>query len=220
MRFRTSDIKKEYIAKMRKLWEYSYANQVELCIGFMEENESCLSAESFAGLVKHLLGKACDFVLRDDEKSVEIVDMKEKCTVGILYGDLPNAYHRGDTRSAALKFQYAISKDYLFIKDKRVALLGNDRAVRYDGKGEIFVIEKSTKTLRRFSNGELIWVSEIPVDSVDTYYLSHEFNYPDKTFPQGLIAVNDSFRAYMFYKETGEYYGAFQVKREYTSMEE
>ncbi|MBQ9141074.1 MAG: hypothetical protein IJX63_04690 [Lachnospiraceae bacterium] len=220
MRFRTSDVREEYVEKMRRLLEYIYANQIELCIGFMQESGNCLSAESFTGMVKHVLGEECDFLLVDGEESVEIVDTKEKCTVGTIHGELPHAYHRGDTRSATLKFQYAVSKGYLFVRDKRVALLDNDRAVRYDGKGEFFVIERSTKTLRRFLDGELLWVSEIPVNYVDTFYLSHEFNYPDETFPQGLIAVNDSFRAHMFFKETGEYYGAFQIKRGYIRIQE
>ncbi len=220
MRFRTSDVREEYVEKMRRLLEYIYANQIELCIGFMQECGNCLSAEGFAGMVKFVLGKECDFLLRDGEESVEIVDTQEKCTVGIIYGDLPTAYHRGDSRSATLKFQYAIAKEYLFVRDKRVALLDNERAVRYDGQGELFVIERSTKTLRRFHNGELLWVSEIPANTVCTYYLSHEFNYPNKTFPQGLIAVNNSYGAFMFYKETGEYYGEFRVKREYTRVED
>lgn len=220
MSFQTSDVKKEYVNEMRRLLEYIYANQVELCIGFMQENGNCLSRESFTGMVKHVLGKECDFLLRDDEKSVEIVDMQEKCIVGIIYGDLPTAYLRGDSRSATLKFRYAIAKNYLFVRDRRVALLDNERAVRYDGQDELFVIERSTKTLRRFRDGELLWVSEIPANTVCTYYLSHEFNYPDKTFPQGLIAVNGSYGAFMFDKETGKYYGEFRVKREYMRIEE
>lgn len=200
------------LKRMRSLLNYIYENKIELCIGFGQETGNCLSAESFGGMVKHVLGRNYDYILKDGEACVEIINTCEKYSLGTIYGDLPYGYDRGDTRSATLRFRYAISKNYLFVQDKRVARVASDRAVRYDGKGELFVIEKSTKTLRRFCDGELLWVSEIPVNYVDTYYLSYQFNYPDKTFPQGLIAVQNGSELYMFYKETGEYYGNFKIK--------
>lgn len=200
--------------KIGDFLRYIYHNNISVILAYYDKTKQIEYVCEFEKILKEKAGNNYSCVLDVYHQRILIYDDCAKEYIGYIFGFVDYGYSRGDIHETKLDIKYAVIKYNVYIGGEKIAYIDSSNQIIVERDG-IYVIDKSTKSLMKYSDYKLQWKTAIPVNYTQTYTFCPLMNYIGEPYPQGLIAVGNSFELYHFYRESGEYYGHTHIKRQY-----
>lgn len=200
--------------KIGDFLKYIHCNNISVLLTHFDKTKQIESVCEFEKVLKEKAGNNYSCILSISEEKILIYDDYSKEYIGYIYGTVEYGYSRGDIHETKLYIKYAVIKYNVYIGGEKIAYVDSTNQITVERDG-IYVIDKSTKSLMKYIDFKLQWKTAIPVNYTQTYKFCPLMNYLGEPYPQGLIAVGDSFELYHYYRESGEYYGHTHIKRQY-----
>ncbi|MBQ8317447.1 MAG: hypothetical protein IJX85_03845 [Lachnospiraceae bacterium] len=200
--------------KIGNFFKYIHCNNISVILTHFDKNKQIESVFEFEKILKEKAGNNYSCVLDIGEEKILIYDDCAKEYMGYIYGTVEYGYSRGDIHETKLFIKYAVIEHNVYIGGEKIAYIDSSQQITVEKDG-IYVIDKSTKLLMKYSDYVLQWKTAIPVNYTQSYKFWSLMNYLGEPYPQGLIAVSDMSELYHFYRESGEYYGHTRIKRQY-----
>lgn len=200
-----------------ELMKYMVDHKVTLKLGYESaEFKYALSASQYSDLIKKICGEKYDFCLSENEETILIIQQESHRILGYIVGQQDMPYKRGDHPSGVLTPSYYLFDRYLYINKIRIGYISREYQIRYEDEDEIYAICTDKNTLCKCNYlGKILWSTKISLNYTRDLMFDYS-DYPSTDFPKGLISIshrNEMFGKYMFYKETGIFYGKVNVNR-------
>lgn len=200
--------------KIGDFLRYIYHNNISVCVTHYDKAKQMDSVSKFIEVLKEKAGNNYACVLDQRNNKILLYDDYCKEYIGYLYGTVEYGYVRGDIHETMMHIEYAVIDNYVYIGGERVAYVDSDNQVTVVRDG-IYVIDKLTTSLMKYSDYKLQWKTEIPVNYTQGYTFHSLMDNIGKPYPQGLIAIYDNFKLFHFYRESGKFYGHTHIKKQY-----
>lgn len=201
------------LEKMGDFLKYIHCNNITvLCSDYKPEQAE--SVVEFVTILKEKAGEEFSCVLDRSNNKIMFFDDYCKEYVGYIYGTVEYGFWRGDIHNSKLFIQYAVIENNVYIGGERVAYIDSPEQIKVTRDG-IYIIDKRTKSLMKYTDYKQQWKTEIPVNYTQTYQLRPHLDYLGDPYPKGLIVIEGTSELYHFYRENGAFYGHTRVNKQY-----
>lgn len=200
--------------KISDFLRYIYCNNISVIFLDFDKTKQIDSVSEFVKILKEKAGNNLSCVLDKRNDKILIYDDCCKEYMGYLYGTVEYGYLRGDIHETALHIEYAVIENNVYIGGERVAYIDSTNQITVEKDG-IYIIDKNTKSLMKYSDYKQQWKTNIPVNYTQCYKFCPSMNYLGEPYPKGLIAIYDNSELYHFYRESGKFYGHTRIKKQY-----
>lgn len=194
--------------------EYIHHNNISVIFEEFDKDKQIASVLGFTKILKEIAGDEFSCTLDKSNFRILIYDDVAKEFAGHIYGTVEHGYIRGDFHESELHIIYAVIENNVYIGGQKIAYIDSLQQIMYE-HDNIYVIDKITKSLLKYSNHEKQWDTPIPVNSTQCVYFCPTMNYLGDPYPNNLVALRDLFDLYHFSKENGEFYGHTRIETTY-----
>jgi hypothetical protein len=192
----------EKIANELKLWNKVCNVKIKTAYNFKLENS--YTTEEFQAVISEYFSPDTVSFYIDEHNKLVIINTETHSVILSINGHIAGDTYGGweiyfvpDIMNTNHGSYY--KKEYL----------GRLRDYTFDNES-LFIV--NDKMLMKYSKeGTVLWEANLIIEggrqTTQGLYFNHTHRYPDKSYPNNLIAISDCFNLFYYYKDSGIYYG-------------
>lgn len=193
---------KEKISDELKLW--NKISNAKIKTGYDFKLDNSYTIDEFQSILSEYLNSDTVSFYIDEDKRLVVINTKTHSVIFSIYGHIGGDIYGG--------WEIYFVPDILNTKYGsyyRKEYLGQLRDYTFDNES-LFIINYNTLT-KYDREGTTLWETDLIIEggrqTTQTLHFNYAHRYPDKSYPNNLIAISDGFNLFYYYKDSGIYYG-------------